>query len=252
MFGSAILEAAIGTTVVYILLSLCCLVINEWITRLLNLRSRILEKEIRQLLGPRLSAALAAQPLIHGTFDGKRYPNYIPTSTFALALMELAYEYTPGTKGDPGVTRVKTQWAEGEFALLDSLRLAATSMGPIQTRIEKWFDLAMEQASGKFKRIANAVTLGFSAVIVGAANVDTIAIASHLYDGALTHSATHFAILWAGSQPWHLKLAGLALTWAAVSLGAPFWFDVLNKLVNLRQTGLPPDENKRQTAGTHV
>jgi hypothetical protein len=250
MFGSAIFEAALGAVVVYILLSLVCMSVNEWITRVLNLRSGLLEKEIRQLLGPRLSKALAAQPLIQGAFEGRRYPNYLPTSTFALALMNLAYEYTPGVKGDPGFTRVKEEWEGTDRQLLESLRLAATSMGPIQTRIEKWFDLDMEQASGKFKRIASAVVLAVSAIIVGAANVNTIAIVSHLYDGALTHAATHFKLFWPDSQPWYLKAAGLILTWVAVSLGAPFWFDMLNKLVNLRQTGLPPDENKRQIAGT--
>jgi hypothetical protein len=253
MFGSAIFEAVIGTVVIYILLSLVCLVLNEWITRLLDLRSGILRKELGQLLGPELAKALAEQPLIKGTFDRKRFPNYIPASTFAVALMELGYDYTPGTSGAPGTTRVKTRWEGSSHLLLDALRLAATSMGPIQTRIEKWFDLAMEQASGKFKRIANNWILAFSAAIVGAGNVDTISIASNLYDGALTHSATRFTLFWSGPQPdWYLRVPGLVLTWAAVSLGAPFWFDILNKLVNLRQTGLPPDENKRQTAGTPI
>lgn len=35
------------------------------------------------------------------------------------------------------------------------------------------------------------------------------------------------------------KLVGLALSVAAVSLGAPFWFDLLNKLVNIRLAGKP-------------
>jgi hypothetical protein len=249
MFGSAIFEAAIGTLIVYILLSLVCLVFNEWVTRLLNLRSRILEGEIRQLLGPELAAALSNHPMIRGAYNGKNYPDYIPTSTFAMALMELAYDYTPGTKGEPGATKVKEQWTADDLVLLDSVRLAATSMSPIQTRIEKWFDLAMEQASGRFKRIASSITLVFSAISIGIANVDTISINSHLYDGALTKLPTHFALFWPGddAEHWYVRIAGLSLTWASVSLGAPFWFDVLNKLVNLRQTGLPPDENKRQT-----
>ncbi len=36
------------------------------------------------------------------------------------------------------------------------------------------------------------------------------------------------------------KVLGLVLTMVAVSLGAPFWFDLLNKFVNLRATGAPP------------
>lgn len=166
-----------------------------------------------------------------------------------MALMELAYEYKPGVKGEPGTTKVKPRWVGADLAMLDSLRLAATSMGPIQARIEKWFDLAMEQASGRFKRIVNSIVLVFSAIIIGVADVDTISISSHLYDGALLHKLTHFTLFFQDCQPWYLRICGLTLTWASVSLGAPFWFDVLNKLVNLRQTGLPPGENKRQTAG---
>ena len=36
------------------------------------------------------------------------------------------------------------------------------------------------------------------------------------------------------------KLLGLLFTAAAVSLGAPFWFDFLGRIVNLRLTGQPP------------
>lgn len=38
---------------------------------------------------------------------------------------------------------------------------------------------------------------------------------------------------------WPLKIAGMLLTALAVSLGAPFWFDLLGKLVNMRATGKP-------------
>jgi hypothetical protein len=37
-----------------------------------------------------------------------------------------------------------------------------------------------------------------------------------------------------------MKAAGLAITVLAVSLGAPFWFDLLNKLANLRASGPKP------------
>ena len=43
-----------------------------------------------------------------------------------------------------------------------------------------------------------------------------------------------------------LTVPGLLLTIIALSLGAPFWFDLLNKLVNLRQSGTPPDEEKKK------
>jgi hypothetical protein len=44
---------------------------------------------------------------------------------------------------------------------------------------------------------------------------------------------------WFGQWSWK-KIAGLLITALAISLGAPFWFDVLSKLVNLRTTGIKP------------
>ncbi len=38
------------------------------------------------------------------------------------------------------------------------------------------------------------------------------------------------------------KLVGLGVTVFAISQGAPFWFDLLNKLTNLRYAGKPPDQ----------
>jgi hypothetical protein len=39
---------------------------------------------------------------------------------------------------------------------------------------------------------------------------------------------------------WARKLIGLLVTAAALSFGAPFWFDMLNKVTNLRAAGQPP------------
>lgn len=43
-----------------------------------------------------------------------------------------------------------------------------------------------------------------------------------------------------GSIPWWLiKLAGLILTGIAVTFGAPFWFEILKKLISIRSSGSP-------------
>ncbi|HVX41246.1 MAG TPA: hypothetical protein VHB25_16885 [Gemmatimonadaceae bacterium] len=46
-------------------------------------------------------------------------------------------------------------------------------------------------------------------------------------------------------QSWPLSLVGIFVTTVALSFGAPFWFDALNKVTNLRQAGTPPDAAKR-------
>jgi hypothetical protein len=41
------------------------------------------------------------------------------------------------------------------------------------------------------------------------------------------------------------RLPGLILTAIAIAMGAPFWFDLLNKVVNVRNTGKPPAASDR-------
>ncbi len=60
-------------------------------------------------------------------------------------------------------------------------------------------------------------------------------------------SATGVPLGWAGDQVtgpplvWVInKLFGLLITAAAISLGAPFWFDILSKVVNIRAGGPNP------------
>jgi len=43
---------------------------------------------------------------------------------------------------------------------------------------------------------------------------------------------------------WLAKVLGMLLTGAAAAQGAPFWFDILKKLVNVRGTGAKPEEQK--------
>jgi hypothetical protein len=44
-------------------------------------------------------------------------------------------------------------------------------------------------------------------------------------------------------NPWLYIIMGWSITIVALSAGAPFWFDVLKKLVNLRSTGPKPSNN---------
>lgn len=47
---------------------------------------------------------------------------------------------------------------------------------------------------------------------------------------------------------WLTKILGLALTALAVSLGAPFWFDVLNRVTKLRGSGSKPPAEQAKPA----
>jgi hypothetical protein len=61
-------------------------------------------------------------------------------------------------------------------------------------------------------------------------------------DDATPETPNPQRLIWPWSDwEWSLaKLIGLVLTVAALSLGAPFWFDLLSKVARLRATGVPP------------
>ena len=54
-------------------------------------------------------------------------------------------------------------------------------------------------------------------------------------------SSTEIPPIGASSWLWLIKVAGWLLTALALSLGAPFWFDLLNKLVNIRHGMTKPE-----------
>jgi hypothetical protein len=49
--------------------------------------------------------------------------------------------------------------------------------------------------------------------------------------------------------PTWAKLIGLLLTALAISLGAPFWFDLLNKVISIRAAGRSPEERPKSPEG---
>ena len=62
--------------------------------------------------------------------------------------------------------------------------------------------------------------------------------------GAAQTKERCFRVALAG-ETWPDRFAGLMLTILAVSLGAPFWFDVLNKIINIRSAGRAPEEKPK-------
>jgi hypothetical protein len=125
----------------------------------------------------------------------------------------------------------------------------------------------MERASGWYKRKVQAMLLVLAAVVVIGLNVDTVHVGTALWNDAALRTAVaaqasapqfrgspsdaasaidHVAQLkvpmgWgAGTQ--HAIFAaipGWIVTIAALSLGAPFWFDVLSRVARMRGSGVP-------------
>jgi hypothetical protein len=105
MFGSSILEVAIGITFIYLSLSLVCTAINEVIASLLNKRGKNLFEGVKNLLNDPEFTGLAQQLYHHGLIDGiskdaakpdkpNRPPSYMPATNFSLAILDIL-----GTRG---------------------------------------------------------------------------------------------------------------------------------------------------------
>ena len=164
-------------------------------------------------------------------------------------------------------------------AVLAALDHCAGDLATARINIERWFNGTMDRASGWYKRRTQALLflLGLAAAVV--MNIDALHVMQRLTadkayrDVVVKEAATvaapgEPASAAAGSQAlpvptqlcvpldgspcqraqwlgadWLEVLCGWLLTAFAVMLGAPFWFDVLNKFMVIRSTVKPHEKS---------
>lgn len=332
MFGSEILEIALGLTFIYLLLSLIASAVTEVIEAFRKKRASDLERGIRTLLADSAGTGLAKQfydhPLISsltlGRYDpnkisggryatGSKLPSYIPSRSFALALMDL-FLPTSGTRQGGGEAAPKpltdlkaTVDAIGNDHIRKTLgsfvNVAGNDLDGVRQELEAWYDSGMDRVSGWYKRYAQWVLLAVGLVIAAVVNADTVALSRSLAQDdrtreAMLEAVQTFAVQqdlisgqealtvvqqagaaptqlrqlsepqlaaylgelqrvglplgWNAEDPrafprdllaWVSKLLGWLLTAFAISLGAPFWFDLLNKFMVIRSTVRPYEKS---------
>jgi hypothetical protein len=127
----------------------------------------------------------------------------------------------------------------------------------------------MKRVAGRYKRRSQWLVFAFAIIVSIFFNVDTLRIANRLYYDSALRAATadqarafdkspsdfpksisqlRVPIGWPEDVPIKEYLCahpfvhffGLLFSIVALSLGAPFWFDTLNKFVNVRQAGTLP------------
>jgi hypothetical protein len=112
MFGSSMLDIAIGIIFVFLLLSIFATAINEIILSFLNMRGKILLRGIAALLNDKGAAGLAKDVYtngqIYGLYEGvfnplnpSNLPSYIPARNFALALLDVVSSSAPPPAAPP-------------------------------------------------------------------------------------------------------------------------------------------------------
>ena len=264
LFGSAVLEVAIGLALIYLLLAVFCAAANEWIAAILNTRASMLRQGIVQLLD---SSAMARQfyghPLIRALMKDGEHPSYLPARAFAHAMMDIA---TPLHEGaitfeqlEEGIKGLSDSGARS--SLLAVIQAAGQRIEDAQHAIEGWYNDGMDRVSGSYKRRIQVWTALVAAAITIAANADTVRMAREFWLEPVLRGSVAMAAIsghaaqtvapvlgWSGMTDWNnpsawlMRVAGWLVTVGAVSLGAPFWFDVLNKIVNVRSAGKAPEK----------
>ncbi|RJR38661.1 MAG: hypothetical protein C4567_12330 [Deltaproteobacteria bacterium] len=342
MFGlsldSSIIDFCIGMSFFYLILTLVCTMVNEYIiSRWRNLRQKTLLEGISGLFYdvPTVTA-LYSHPLVRGLcrderrpieitritpgpgnntlaecrepFEGlfKTMPSYIPSRTFATALLDIVSpESKEFSELKTAVDKIENPRIKG--ALLPLINAAQGDLEKARQNIEQWFDDAMDRVSGWFKSQARWWLLLVAFLVCLALNADTIMVGKMIWQdkdlratvatGAAEYikqvpktdkqadeqidkaikrqlDKLNLPLGWVWPEkpaatatpavsavipdprtiptdgwPLFFKILGLLLTTWAISLGAPFWTDLLNKFVNLRRNGNVPlktGEEKRE------
>lgn len=175
--------------------------------------------------------------------------------------------------------------AELRRALLVLYKDAEGDAERFRRSAEQWFDDSMQRVSGWYRRHVQVALWVIGIVVVILLNVDTLQVADTLWkdpaarstvvaqadaaakqgrgaDASSALSKLELPLGWklfkAGSGPQEFpnraggiiaKIVGLLLTVAALSLGAPFWYDLLGKFVRVSGTGpRPPTVDQRAAA----
>jgi hypothetical protein len=290
MFGSNILDIVIGMAFLFTLLSLIASGMSEFIETIAKHRAKNLERGIREMLGAdgqnfvqNLYNHGLINSLYRGTYDPANkgtLPSYIPSSNFALAVLDLVKHPPAGLAVPKNVGEALRTFEESE----------PEDLGQLQKSIEGWYDNSMERVAGWYKRRSQWIILGLGVIIAVAVNADSIRFATNLSkdttlrqgvvaaaqaaagqakqdDSALNQIKTDLSSLEGLKLPlgWtnedktstnsdagflsallrNLESHGVGwlLTALAISLGAPFWFDLLKKIIGVRST-VKPQESK--------
>ena len=231
--GSAILEKAIGVAFVYLLLAIFCTASVEWIAGLLATRANTLRDAISRLLSGQMLpdnlsflSAFFAHPLIAPLTKDEEHPAWLSARAFSTVVLHLALRPCP----ESTLLTLPANLPKGEVrTVLESLlRHGQADFSHLQTGLENWFDDAMRRASFSYQKQARTWTFILAVAITVTTNADTLQLLQHT--GPLpgwSQEALHLNLF-----GWLARLTGWVLTVGAVSLGAPFWFEVLNRFVN--------------------
>lgn len=166
--------------------------------------------------------------------------------------------------------------------LLSAIDSAQGNLDQAQKNIEQWYDSGMERVSGWYTRSTRKMIFCISLTVTIALNINTLTLVHYLYvnDTARSmiaaeaqHASADISYASAKTQlegfalpiGWsdeslanfnnkskpaivYELIFGWLMTAFAGTLGAPFWFDMLNKVVAIRSTTKPKSKSAQEVA----
>lgn len=273
MLNSTVLEVAIGLVFTYAALALMVSSITEAISSALKLRAKSLLVGVKQLLNDQQFTGLARDVYNHALVsprdDGKardqgglkNMPGYIPSMHFAVALVD-SLQSMPGDVAELRNDIARISDPQLRQLLQGMYFRSEGEIGRLQQQLAAWFDNGMDRLSGMYKRQTQMISFLVALAVAVLFNIDSVHLLSGLWihptlAAALSNPANTqaFAVTldqlqalpvgWAGRQldtPAQVATMalGLIITASSALFGAPFWFDLLQHLVQLRGTGAKP------------
>jgi hypothetical protein len=220
MFGSTMLETAIGMAFVFLTVSLAVTAANELLASLFRWRAGDLEKGIGRLLAkmaePPKKEAEAQQnaaeiKLLHDfknhaliqslVKDDGAFPSYISPRTFATVLLAVAkVPAEADTTADElrdainsNKTPLPAHLKQALLALLDEaqgeIHEGTNAVAKFREAVEGWFNGAMDRVGGWYKRRSQYISLGVAFGLALAMNLDSIEMTQRLSKDATLRQA---------------------------------------------------------------
>jgi hypothetical protein len=273
MFGSAILDLAIGLIFTFLTVSLVTSVGTEALASALKWRANTLLDGVKALVNDPQFNGLALQLYNHafvnsqssGTATSKAglsaLPSYIDPKQFANALVDIT-QIGQGATVDAIQAQVTANVPNAQLRTLlnGMVQRAGGNVSRVRDEIANWFDGGMDRVAGAYKRQTQLVSFLIAIIVTVLLNIDAIAITEALWHQPLLIKAlptapngqtaldtlNQFKQLplpygWSKgflvTDHWVTSIAGWIITAGATLFGAPFWFDTLQKVVQLRGAG---------------
>jgi hypothetical protein len=276
MFGSTILDLTFGLIFTFLIISLVTSTATEAFASMLSWRANVLLQGVKDLLNDPQFSGLALSIYNHGLANSQAdgaaaaetppetIPSYIAPTQFACALIDVV-GLLPGTSVPGMQAKIDELVPDKQLnTVLNGIVVrAGGDMDRVRNDIAAWFDNGMNRVSGVYKRKTQLWSFVIALALAIALNIDAVKISHALWNqpmvlkgitpqlGETAEAAlgqlqslglpfgwdnTAFAYIQTNPN-WLYAIVGWLITALATLFGAPFWFDTLQRFVQLRGAG---------------